>query len=87
MSRERFIAFLAPPAQDERHEAFLVIDNKDDGAFLYGFNSAGKCLGDTCVDDAFAQASFQFAVQPSSWEVASGDLDDIVRVASSRVAR
>ena len=50
--------------------AFLVIEERPDGIFLYRFGATGECVGDTWhmnIDDAKHQASFEFEGFVQGW--------------------
>jgi hypothetical protein len=61
--------------KDARREvptaAFLVIEEKPDGVFLYRFSAIGECVSDTwhkSIDDAKHQAAYEYGGTVLSWE-------------------
>jgi hypothetical protein len=68
-----------PPA------CFLAIEKKDDGIFLYRYAQHDRCAGDTwhrTVDDAKAQATYEFNDLLSTWVQVPGGVADLMAFAS-----
>jgi hypothetical protein len=59
---------------------FLMIEEKQDGIFLYRYGADGGIVGDTWhanVDDAKHQASYEFGISSKEWAEVPGELEDI----------
>jgi hypothetical protein len=66
---------LLDPAQ------FLIIEEHSDGIFLYRYDAQGSCVGDTwhsTVDDAKAQAAYEFSDSLESWRDVPPEIADAV---------
>jgi hypothetical protein len=60
---------------------FLVIEQKPDGVFLYRFDRAGECVGDTwhtSIAEAKDQASYEFEDRIHTWEEIPQETGDFV---------
>ncbi|NMO19720.1 hypothetical protein HPC49_35280 [Pyxidicoccus fallax] len=52
------------------HVSVLEISDEDGAFYLFSFDAAGRCLGDSwhrTLDEAMRQAQFQFGVPPAAW--------------------
>jgi len=62
--------------------AFLVIDERPDGVFLYRFDTAGGCVGDTWhmnLDDARYQAEYEYEALVGGWNEVPEGTKDVVQ--------
>lgn len=60
--------------------AFLVIEASPDGVFLYRYDGAGRCVGDTWhmnVDDAKHQANYEYEGLVQDWHDVSAEVEDV----------
>lgn len=58
----------------------LLIEDTHEGVFLFRFSSEGDEVGDTwhqTIDEAKAQAHFEFGDHISSWKVVPEDIQDV----------
>src|SRR5258708_571348 len=77
--------------KDTRREsptaAFLVIEEKPDGVFLYRFSATGECVSDTWhmnIDDAKHQASYEYERVLLSWEDVPQEILDVAEYGLAR---
>ena len=86
-----------PPAltggKDTRQELgrarFLVIEENQDGIFLYRYGLGGNFVGDTWhmnVDDAKHQASYEYGGSVNEWADVPPEVEDVVAFGLSRLA-
>lgn len=78
--------------RDERIEmksaAFVVIEQKPDGIFLYRYGNDGSYAGDTwhtTVEEAKEQVSFEYSSIHVTWDEVPSEVDDVVAYAFSRI--
>lgn len=78
---------------DKRQELtaaeFLVIDENQDGIFLYRYGKGGDFAGDTWhrnVDDAKHQASYEYGERVKDWADVPAEVEDVVAFGVSRIA-
>jgi hypothetical protein len=61
--------------------AFIAIEEKPDGVFLFRFSNDGQVLGDTwhmTIEEAKHQAHFEFGDLASDWKPVPADVEDLV---------
>lgn len=64
--------------------AVLIIEENNDGIFLFRYTAEGACVSDTwhtSVEEAKEQAEFEFDGHISSWKEVPLDIDDEVSFA------
>jgi hypothetical protein len=62
--------------------SLLVVEERSDGVFLLRFTKTGECVGDTwhqTIDDAKAQAAFEFDGLLYPWEAVPPEVADAVK--------
>jgi hypothetical protein len=60
----------------------LLIEERDEGFFLFRFTASGKEVGDTWhanLEDAKHQADFEFEGLTSSWIEVPDDVEDVLK--------
>jgi hypothetical protein len=66
----------------------LVIEENQDGVFLYRFDEEGDCVGDTwhlSVDDAMKQASCEYRGLPHKWAEVPAAVEDVAAFALDKI--
>lgn len=61
--------------------AFVVIDETQDGVFLYRYDIRGECVGDTWhanIQDAKEQAAYEYEATLGEWQVVPQEIRDVV---------
>jgi hypothetical protein len=56
--------------------SFLVIDEGQDGVFLYRYDIRGECVGDTwhsSIEDAKNQAAYEYETSLGEWQAVSSE--------------
>lgn len=67
---------------------FLVIEEHEDGIFLYRYDAEGECVGDTwhtSVDEAKQQAVYEYEDLVGEWMAVPDDAGDVVKFGVARV--
>ena len=70
--------------EEMRGAAFLIIEQKPDGFFLYRYNDKGECVGDTwhmSIDDAKGQADSEYGANKQPWQLVANEDGDVVNIA------
>jgi hypothetical protein len=67
---------------------FLVIEENQDGAFLYRYDAKGDCVGDTWhlnTDDAKHQATYEYEDLVQDWQNIPSEVEDAVLFGLARM--
>jgi len=78
--------------QDERRllppPAFLLLEQRTEGVFLFRYGSQGQCVGDTwhmSVQDAMDQAAFEYPDTALDWQDIPAEVADAVHFGIQRI--